>query len=84
VSLEHDYPAWYAAMVSAKDAGHHRDWPQIVPRLRDYGPADLTVDDPDNICTLGLGHTVDSDPWGVWELDSPVSRPVLPTYVVVD
>jgi radical SAM superfamily enzyme YgiQ (UPF0313 family) len=84
IELGHDFSAWHAAMVAAKDAGHQRDWPTVVPALRTLPPGTLTVEDPNNVCVFGMGQTVDSDPWGVWELASPVSRPVLPLHAVID
>jgi len=84
IEVAHDFAAWHAAMVAAKDAGHQRDWPTVVPALRTLPPGTLTAEDPNNVCVFGMGQTVDSDPWGVWELASPVSRPVLPLHAVID
>ncbi len=78
VSLPHDYVAWHTAILAAKDAGHLADWPAVVPPLSHFPPGTLRVDDPHDVCQGGLGHHVESDIWGVWELDSPVSRPVSP------
>jgi len=80
LSLRHDYPAWHAAMMTAKDDGHLEDWPEVVPPLRQFPAAQFTVDDPYDVCLLGIGHTVESDIWGVWELTSSVSRPVVPLH----
>jgi radical SAM superfamily enzyme YgiQ (UPF0313 family) len=84
VELAHDYAAWHAAMIAAKDAGHQRDWPNVVPELRQFGPGALTVDDHYGVCAEGLGKTVDADVWGMWELDSPVSRPVRPLHAALE
>jgi hypothetical protein len=84
LDLRHDYAAWHAAITTAKDAGHLDDWMAVVPRLREFGPAAFTVTDPYDVCVLGIGHTVDSDIWGVWELGSPVSRPVMPLHAAID
>jgi len=80
LSLPHDYTAWHAAMMTAKDDGRLEDWTDVVPPLRQYPAATFTVDDPYDVCLLGIGHTVESDIWGVWELTSPVSRPVVPLH----
>jgi radical SAM superfamily enzyme YgiQ (UPF0313 family) len=80
LSLRHDYAAWHAAMVTAKDDGHLEDWTDVVRPLRQLPAATFTVDDPYDVCLLGIGHTVDSDIWGVWELTSSVSRPVVPLH----
>jgi hypothetical protein len=84
VSLAHDYVAWNAAMLAAKDDGHLLDWPSVVPPLRSFGPGTLTVNDPYDVCVFGVGHTVESDSYGTWELDSPVSRPVAPLHAALD
>ena len=74
VELEHDYAAWFLAMVEAKESGHIGDWEQVVPRLRDLPPASFTVDDPAAVCTTGLGFRNEDDFYGSWELGSPVGR----------
>ena len=83
VDLPHDYAAWYAAMVVAKEAGRRTDWESTVPPLRQYPPGSLTVSDPYEVCVFGVGHTFDSDSAGVWELESPVSRPIVPLHSAV-
>lgn len=83
IELPHDYAAWHAAVLAAKDGGHVGDWTTIVPPLRQFPPATFTVDDPHDVCVSGIGHTVESDIWGVWELASPVSRPVVPLHAAV-
>ena len=80
LSLRHDYAAWHAAMMTAKDDGHLEDWAEVVPPLRQFPAGTFTVDDPYDVCLLGIGHTVESDIWGVWELTSSVSRPVVPLH----
>ena len=83
VDLPHDYAAWYAAMVAAKESGRRADWESTVPPLRQYPPGSLTVSDPYEVCVFGIGHTFDSDATGVWELESPVSRPIVPLHTAV-
>jgi len=83
IEVPHDYAAWFAAMVAAKDAGHRRDWATIVPALRLYPRGELTISDPYDVCVFGLGNTIESDSAGVWELDSPVSRPIVPLHSAV-
>jgi hypothetical protein len=72
--LPHDYAAWFHAVLAAKDAGE--DWCAVVPRLVTFGPGELTVDDPDNLCAAGLGYHIENDLYGAWELQSPISRPM--------
>jgi hypothetical protein len=80
LDLPHDYAAWFTAMLAAKDEGHVDDWPEFVPRLRDFPPGVFTVEDNDLVCVLGLGGSLDqyevSHNVGTvgWEFDSPVSR----------
>lgn len=76
VELPHDYAAWYDAVVETKHDGHLRDWPQLVPPLRSFGPGVLTVDDPRGVCEYELGWGAEYSPLGAWELESPVSRAV--------
>jgi hypothetical protein len=77
VSLElpHDYPGWHRAMVDVKDSGD-ADWVHRVPRLRDFPPALLTVDDPNDVCGRGLGFEIDENAHASWELGSPLARAV--------
>jgi radical SAM superfamily enzyme YgiQ (UPF0313 family) len=74
VLLEHDYAAWYLAMLAARDAGHSADWPEHVPSLRTLPPGLLQVDDPDSLCDYGIGATVDGDLFGNYELRSAIAR----------
>jgi hypothetical protein len=74
LKLAHDYASWHQAMVNATEAGHHDDWPWVVPKLRDFGPAWFSVDDPDHLCALGIGAGIDGDLFGNYELRSPVAR----------
>jgi hypothetical protein len=79
IALAHDYAAWQDALLAARESGHREDWERAVPRLATYGPADLTISDPNDICTTDVGK-----PMGMlgmalrsWELESPVARPRL-------
>ena len=74
LELAHDFGAWHAAIVDAKDEGHLTDWPTLVPRLRDFSPCEFVIDDPKQVCTLNMGSPVHGDPYGDWELASPVAR----------
>jgi hypothetical protein len=74
LELPHDYAAWHATMVEAKDGGQRDNWTDLVPRLRSFGPGELVVDDPNQVCLRGLGFRNEDDFTGDWELASPVSR----------
>jgi hypothetical protein len=74
LQLPHDYAAWHNAMVKAAQSGHHHDWHSLVPRLREYGPGLFPIDDPDQLCTFGIGAAVDGDLFGNYELRSPAAR----------
>lgn len=80
--LAHDYAAWFDAVLAAKEEGE--DWCSVVPRLITFGPGELTVDDPTNLCAAGLGYHIDNDLYGVWELQSPISRPMPARHLLVD
>lgn len=73
LELEHDYVAWHAAVLDAKDAGHVHDWEPHVEPLASFPPATMSVDDPRHLCrNLGVGSALDA--YLDWELDSPVAR----------
>lgn len=74
IDLDHDYAAWHAALIAAKDDGRRDDWTAVVPRLETYGPGRLEVEDPHEVCTRGLGFRNEEDFYGDWELASPVGR----------
>ncbi len=76
LSLPHDFGAWHRTMLVAKRSGAAVDWPQRVPRLREFGPARFDVDDPQSVASLGLGMSVFYDSESDWELASPVARPI--------
>ncbi len=75
LELDHDVAAWNVALVAAKEAGLLQTWPGTVPRLGEFGPGELTIDDPDHIADSSLGMHVESTMIGVnWEYDSALSR----------
>jgi hypothetical protein len=73
LELAHDYGAWHAAVLAAKDAGT-RDWPAAVPRLRTFPRATFTVDDPNGVSVRAVGYRIEDNLHADWELASPVSR----------
>jgi hypothetical protein len=75
LELRHDFAAWAHAIVDSKDAGV-ADWTAAVPHLADLGPATFTVDDPNEVCTKGVGFKLDDNLHAAWELESPVGRAV--------
>ncbi|MDH5238358.1 MAG: radical SAM protein, partial [Acidimicrobiia bacterium] len=77
LSLEHDYAAWNAAVVAARNNGHHADWEQQPLRnLRDFEPAVLIVDDPDHACLNAIGQNIDRfiHDHANWDLASSIGR----------
>ena len=77
LQLEHDYVAWWENHLTVREEGHRTDWEKHIPRLSEYGPGTLTIDDPNEICHREIGkplflllHNLRT-----WELDSPVARP---------
>jgi hypothetical protein len=82
LELAHDFGAWHARMIEAKDEGHLFDWPDVVPRLREFPPAAFPVDDPNEVCVHNVGYHVEGDIYSDWELRSPVSRSTPATHLV--
>jgi radical SAM superfamily enzyme YgiQ (UPF0313 family) len=79
LTLDHDYVAWQDRLLAAREDGHRADWEQVIPPLGDYGPAELKISDPNDICQTDVGKHM-----GVlgltlrsWELNSPAARPRL-------
>jgi hypothetical protein len=70
--LDHDYVTWFQAMTQAKEAGG--SWTDLVDPLGSYGPADLELDDPDDVCGLRIGAVLDNYLDVAWEVGSAVSR----------
>ena len=77
LTLDHDFAAWHAQLVDAREADRRADWETVVPPLRSFGPATFVVDDPENICVEAMGQPVSvlSFRFASWELGSPVARP---------
>lgn len=79
IALEHDFISWQEALLACREDGHREDWHKHVPRLSEYGPATLVIDDPNEICVRDVGvHKYLLD-FGLrsWEFDSPLARPRL-------
>jgi radical SAM superfamily enzyme YgiQ (UPF0313 family) len=79
LELEHDFGAWQDALLAARESDHRDDWEHVVPRLETYPPTQITIADPNDICSTDVGK-----PMGMlgmslrsWELDSPIARPRL-------
>ncbi len=80
VDLAHDVTAWHRAVINAKEAGDVSSWERRAPRLREFGPGQLTVKDPLGVCEDLLGIHRELQAFGVnWELDSALSRARLQT-----
>lgn len=77
LELEHDFAAWWEALLEAREEGHRDDWEKHTPRLADYGPASLTIDDPNGVCITEIGKPLNYLLYSLrsWELESPVARP---------
>lgn len=81
LELEHDYVAWQDVLLNTREEGRREDWQDCIPRLSEFGPATLTIDDPNEICRRDVGkpkYFLDYN-LRTWELDSPVARPRLRT-----
>ncbi|MDZ7783912.1 MAG: hypothetical protein U5K56_13585 [Halioglobus sp.] len=83
LELQHDFAAWWEAVLTTREEGHRDDWQDHAPRLSEFGPASFTVDDPNRICRRDLGTSMYILLINIrtWELDSPVTRPRVLTEV---
>jgi hypothetical protein len=77
LELPHDFEAWHSRLLDIRDQGHREDWEEHAPRLNTYGPATMTVDDPDEVCRMGMGLPLLGLSMRLvcWELGSSVARP---------
>lgn len=77
VELEHDFCAWWDTLLTTREEGHREDWEKHIPRLHEFGPATLMIDDPNHICHREIGKPLFLLLYNLrtWELDSPVARP---------
>lgn len=77
LELEHDFAAWWDTLLVAREEGHREDWEKHTPRLSDFGPAALTIDDPNGVCITEIGKPLSYLLYSLrsWELESPVARP---------
>ncbi len=74
VPLEHDYVAWYRAMVREKRT-NRIDWATAVPKLSTYSPGDLAIDDPDHKVTNNLGIREYHLGFGAdWQFETDLTR----------
>jgi len=76
LNLEHDFTAWWNAMLVSREEGHRADWEKHVPRLSEFEPATITLADPNKICRREVGKSLNALSYNLrtWELDSPVAR----------
>jgi radical SAM superfamily enzyme YgiQ (UPF0313 family) len=79
LELEHDYAAWQDLLLIAREEGHRDDWQDHVPRLCEFGPATLVIEDPSEVCQrdIGKAKVILDLHLHTWELESPVARPRL-------
>ena len=79
LELEHDYAAWQDLLLIAREEGHRDDWQDHVPRLCEFSPATLVIEDPSEVCQrdIGKAKVVLDLHLHTWELESPVARPRL-------
>lgn len=76
LDLPHDYLAWHAALLETRAGGHRDDWEHFTPRLRTFGPGQITISDPSDICGTLVGKALMEMVWIIrgWELASPIAR----------
>jgi hypothetical protein len=79
LELEHDFMKWQEVLLASRENGHREDWQDHIPRLSEFGPATLVIQDPNEICLRDIGKhkfVLDAS-LRSWELESPVARPRL-------
>lgn len=76
LELQHDYASWQDMLLHAREEGYRDNWEDHVPRLSEFGPATLTIEDPNEICSRDIGKhkAVLDGNLHTWELESPVTR----------
>jgi hypothetical protein len=74
LELAHDYASWHKSMVQSKQCGWEQDWTPTVSPLRDLGPARFSVDDSQQLSTMGMGVPMVADADLDWEFESPIGR----------
>ncbi len=76
LDLEHDFTAWWNTLLVSREEGHREDWEKHVPHLSEFGPATITISDPNKICRLEIGKPLGALDYNLrtWELESPVAR----------
>jgi radical SAM superfamily enzyme YgiQ (UPF0313 family) len=79
LALGHDFSAWWDTILVAREEGHRDDWEQHAPKLSEFAPGTLNVEDPNGVCRSELGKPLNSLLYSLrsWELDSSVARPRL-------
>ena len=79
LELGHDFSAWWDTILVAREEGHRDDWEQHAPKLSEFAPGTLNVEDPNGVCLSELGKPLNSLLYSLrsWELDSSVARPRL-------
>jgi radical SAM superfamily enzyme YgiQ (UPF0313 family) len=76
VHLRHDYVAWHHAVLGARADGHLEDWENVAPRLHTFGPGEIKISDPNDVCGTMVGKPMMTLAWKIlgWDMVSPVAR----------
>ena len=79
LELEHDFASWQDCMFAARDEGHRHDWENHIPRLSEFGPAKLSIEDPGGVCERDMGKNKKILDMNLvtWDLVSDIARPRL-------
>ncbi|MDH3706271.1 MAG: radical SAM protein [Acidimicrobiia bacterium] len=79
LELDHDFAAWQDQLLTTREDGHRDSWHELIPSLHEFGPATLTVHDPNDICRIDVGKPMGALAFALrsWEMESPVARPRL-------
>jgi radical SAM superfamily enzyme YgiQ (UPF0313 family) len=76
LSLAHDFVEWHHTVLRARDESDRDGWHERIPKLREFAPGTLRIDDPFGVCTTSVGGSLVSlSVESSWDFESPVSRP---------
>ena len=62
-------------MLAVKESPDRDRWTELVPRLREYGPGQFTIDDPGEVARAAIGANIELHGFGLnWEFETPIRR----------
>lgn len=75
IELAHDVVAWNQEVINAKSQGSRSEWQNHVPRLAEFAPGQLKVNDVNGSVAKTIGCSLEINSNGVnWDMDSGLAR----------